>query len=99
MSNPDSLHIKNITKNPHIAFSVVDARDHANNAIGVQGKGFVREIPSDEISSSIRSDLLSKVAIVVLNREYSFYEITITESYLPNPERWKENANFRIRVI
>ena len=51
------------------------------------------------IPAELRSSLLSKVSMIVLNRSYRFYKIIIDEIYLPHAERWKDDKPLRILVM
>lgn len=52
-----------------------------------------------DVPSRIKTDLFALVSMVVLNREYSFFRIAITEMYLPHAERWKDDKPLRILVM
>lgn len=98
ISSPDSRHIVNATENPRVAFSIFSTSDTAGNAFGVQGSGLLSRVDSADVPSLLRGNLLSIVAMVVLNRSHEFYAIRAEEMYLPHAERWKEDGPFRTLV-
>jgi len=44
-----------------------------------------------ESSFDIRKILYERTSMVVLGREFAFYQIIIDEIYLPDEHRWKED--------
>jgi hypothetical protein len=59
----------------------------------------VEEVDSMDMPAELRSSLLSKVSMIVLNRSHRFYKIMIDEIYLPHAERWKNDKPLRILVM
>lgn len=99
ISSPDSRHIKNISENPAVAFSIYNSSQIAGTAFGIQGSGTATRVDSVDIPVFIRGTLLSMVSMVVLNRYHEFYKISVDTMYLPHVERWKEEMPFRALVI
>lgn len=99
ISAPDSRHIRNISKNPTVAFSIYNSAQTVGNAFGIQWSGRVEEVDSMDVPAELRSSLLSKVSMIVLNRSHRFYKIMIDKIYLPHAERWKNDKPLRILVM
>lgn len=99
ISSNHSAHILNIAKNSRVSFAIFDSLQTVGNAFGVQGYGVVDRILPTDIPTLLKGELLSLVSIVVLNRDYSFFRITLDEVYLPHVERWKEESPLRYKVL
>ena len=99
ISHTESRHINNINENPQVSFSVYNSSQIPGNAFGIQGSGCVKMVESADVPGDLRGKLLSLVSMVILNRVYAFYAITVEEMYLPHIERWKEDQPIRELVV
>lgn len=88
----------NISRNKKVALSIYNTEQIPGNAFWVQCSGEAHIIPQQEVPDSIKEKLFKLVSLVILEREYAFYKINITEAFLPDANRWKESGWIRVSV-
>lgn len=98
ISHVRSNHSLNIVHNKKVAISIYNTEQIPGNAFWVQCCGEVEIISQEEVPDFIQEKLFNLVSLVILEREYAFYKINITEAYLPDANRWKESGWIRVSV-
>lgn len=99
VSSANSLHAKNLKKRPIVALSIFGQTEKMAENFGLQMFAEAKMVREEDLSSFVRAGILSQVSPIILAHDYEFYRLSLKKIFLPNPERWKNNADIRREVI
>ena len=100
ISKKDSLHIKHISNNPNVSFSIFDSHQKEGTGNGVQGSGISIRISDHEIEEALKwykSDFIEmKKESFTGSAPLRFYKIIPDHFYILDPD---EETDVRIEVV